>query len=78
MKPIKMPIEDILDLHTFQPKEIPNLFDDYFAACIEKTNLLCKSHSRQGKRHKERVWIINLNDSVLLVKLVPLVWLVNK
>ncbi len=31
-----MPIEDTLDLHTFQPKEIPNLFEDYFAACIEK------------------------------------------
>ena len=31
-----MPIEDILDLHTFQPRDIPDLFDDYFAACIEE------------------------------------------
>jgi DNA-nicking Smr family endonuclease len=35
MKPIKLPIEDVLDLHTFQPKDIPDLLDDYFAACIE-------------------------------------------
>ena len=32
----------------------------------------------QPLRHKEGVWVIKLNDSVLLVKFVPLVWLVNK
>ena len=35
MKPVKIPIEDILDLHTFHPKEIPELLEDYFTACIE-------------------------------------------
>ncbi len=35
MKPIKVPIEDILDLHTFNPKEIPDLLTSYFAACID-------------------------------------------
>ena len=35
MKPVKLPIEDILDLHTFNPKEIPDLLSDYFAACID-------------------------------------------
>lgn len=30
-----MPIEDILDLHTFQPKDIPDLLVDYFEACID-------------------------------------------
>ena len=29
-----MPIEDILDLHTFIPKEIPDLLVDYFEGCI--------------------------------------------
>lgn len=29
-----MPIEDILDLHTFKPKDIPDLLVDYFEACI--------------------------------------------
>ena len=35
MKPVKIPIEDILDLHTFNPKEIPGLLSDYFVACID-------------------------------------------
>ena len=35
MKPVKLPIEDNLDLHTFLPKEMPDLLDDYFSACIE-------------------------------------------
>jgi DNA-nicking Smr family endonuclease len=30
-----MPIEDILDLHTFLPKDIPDLLVDYFEACID-------------------------------------------
>ncbi|MDX9818049.1 MAG: Smr/MutS family protein, partial [Desulfococcus multivorans] len=30
-----MPIEDVLDLHTFQPKEVFNLLEDYFEACIQ-------------------------------------------
>ena len=34
MEPVKIPIEDVLDLHTFKPKEIPDLLDDYFSACI--------------------------------------------
>jgi DNA-nicking Smr family endonuclease len=29
-----MPIEDILDLHTFKPKDLPDLLVDYFEACI--------------------------------------------
>lgn len=36
MQPIQMPIEDTLDLHTFKPKDVPDLLTDYFAACIEK------------------------------------------
>ena len=35
MKPVKMPIEDILDLHTFKPQEVPDLLVDYFSACID-------------------------------------------
>jgi 16S rRNA (guanine527-N7)-methyltransferase len=32
-KPIRIPIEDVLDLHTFLPKEIPSLLDEYLNAC---------------------------------------------
>ena len=35
MKPIKLAIEDVLDLHTFRPKEIPDLLKDYFAECLK-------------------------------------------
>ncbi len=31
-----LPIEDILDLHTFNPKEIQYLIEDYIDACMEK------------------------------------------
>ncbi len=34
MEPVEIPIEDVLDLHTFRPKEIPDLLSDYFTACI--------------------------------------------
>lgn len=35
MKPVVLPIADILDLHTFNPRELSDLLDDYFRACIE-------------------------------------------
>lgn len=35
MDPVQMPIEDELDLHTFNPKEVPDLLEDYFAECIK-------------------------------------------
>jgi DNA-nicking Smr family endonuclease len=35
VQPVKIPIEDTLDLHTFKPKDIPDLFVDYFSACID-------------------------------------------
>lgn len=35
MKPVKVPIQDILDLHTFNPKDLPDLLVDYFEACID-------------------------------------------
>jgi len=36
MEPIKMPITDVLDLHTFRPQDVSNLLDDYMSACIEE------------------------------------------
>ncbi|MBW1697830.1 MAG: Smr/MutS family protein [Deltaproteobacteria bacterium] len=35
MEPIKIPITDVLDLHTFQPKEISSLLDDYLSECVK-------------------------------------------
>ena len=35
MEPINLPISDVLDLHTFQPTDVPDLLMDYFSACID-------------------------------------------
>ncbi len=34
MKPVKIPIEDVIDLHTFRPADIPDLIEDYIAECV--------------------------------------------
>jgi len=35
MKPVKLSINDVLDLHTFQPKEVPDLIYDYLSECMD-------------------------------------------
>ncbi len=35
MEPIVIEIKDVIDLHTFHPKDIPELLDDYIRACVE-------------------------------------------
>jgi DNA-nicking Smr family endonuclease len=35
-KPVHIPIEDFLDLHTFSPKEVTHLLQDYLEACRQK------------------------------------------
>ena len=34
MEPVRIPIEDVLDLHTFQPRDIPDLIEDYLEECV--------------------------------------------
>ena len=34
-EPLKLAIEDVLDLHAFHPKDIPNLLEDYFSECMK-------------------------------------------
>ena len=35
-EPIQLPIEGVLDLHTFQPRDVKDLVLEYLAACIER------------------------------------------
>ena len=34
MKPVAVPIEDFIDLHTFKPQDIPDLIENYIAECV--------------------------------------------
>jgi dsDNA-specific endonuclease/ATPase MutS2 len=36
MEPVELPIEDTIDLHTFQPREIPDLVKEYLYQVLEK------------------------------------------
>jgi DNA-nicking Smr family endonuclease len=32
---IQIPIEDTIDLHTFLPKEVPSLLEEYLSECVK-------------------------------------------
>ena len=34
-EPIELPIEDSIDLHTFLPKEVPSLLEEYLSECVK-------------------------------------------
>jgi DNA-nicking Smr family endonuclease len=34
MDPVRIPIEDVLDLHTFRPQDLEPLIEDYIEACV--------------------------------------------
>ena len=46
---IVLPIDGVLDLHTFSPRELPDLLDDYLAACLEKDLLDVRIIHGKGK-----------------------------
>ena len=34
-KAVRIPLEDTLDLHSFLPKEVPSLLEEYLAECVK-------------------------------------------
>jgi len=49
MEPVKIPIEDFIDLHTFRPEEISGLLSEYFSEC--QKNGLFTVRIIHGKGH---------------------------
>ena len=47
--PVSIPIDGVLDLHTFSPKDLPELMEDYIAACLEKDILDLRIIHGKGK-----------------------------
>lgn len=39
MNPVKIPVEDHIDLHTFRPEEVSDLLPEYFSEC-QKNGIL--------------------------------------
>lgn len=73
MEPIIMPIEDVIDLHTFRPKEVPDLLSDYFLACIQSDIFTVRVIHGKGKGIlKKRVHeVIKKNPMVKSFKCAP-------
>ena len=42
-EPIELPIDGVLDLHTFKPREVKDLIPDYLAECQERGILQAKA-----------------------------------
>jgi dsDNA-specific endonuclease/ATPase MutS2 len=49
MEPIQIPIEDVLDLHTFRPQDIADLLENYFDECIKAGILSVRVIHGKGK-----------------------------
>ena len=44
-----IPIDGVLDLHTFSPRELPGLLDDYLAACLDENIIDVRIIHGKGK-----------------------------
>jgi len=66
MEPVRLPIEDVLDLHTFRPQDIPDLLEDYLAECIKYGFYSVRIIHGKGKGvQKKRVQGILKNNSMV-------------
>jgi DNA-nicking Smr family endonuclease len=48
-EPVVLPIDGILDLHTFSPKDVPSLVDEYIRAAMENEIYEIKIIHGKGK-----------------------------
>ena len=52
---LEIPIEDWIDLHTFSPKEIPSLLEEYLLECQKKGFREVRIIHGKGKGVKRRI-----------------------
>jgi DNA-nicking Smr family endonuclease len=66
MEPIQIPIDGVLDLHTFSPKDVPDLLQDYIALCREKGILEIRIiHGKGQGIQKKRVHALLSRNSMV-------------
>ena len=73
MEPIQIPIEDVLDLHTFRPKDIADLLENYFDECIKAGIFSVRVIHGKGKGIQKRQVhrILQNNPAVINFKDAP-------
>ena len=54
MEPVKIPIEDILDLHAFSPRDIPDLLENYLTECLKRRIYSVRIIHGKGKGIQKR------------------------
>ena len=47
--PVVLPLEDVIDLHPFQPKDIPSVVEEYLQQCVEAGILQVRIIHGRGK-----------------------------
>jgi dsDNA-specific endonuclease/ATPase MutS2 len=66
MEPVRLPIEDVLDLHTFRPQDIPDLLEDYLIECLRSRIYSVRIIHGKGKGvQKNRVQGILKNNPMV-------------
>ncbi len=70
-EPIELPIDGILDLHLFSPKEVKELVPDYIEACMEKEIYSLRIIHGKGKGVLRRLvhGILDKNEVVISYRL---------
>ena len=64
MQPVKIDIDDVLDLHTFRPSDVPDLLEDYIIECVKAGIFSLRIIHGKGKGvQKKRVQKLLKNNS---------------
>jgi DNA-nicking Smr family endonuclease len=74
MKPVRIAIEDVIDLHTFRPQDLAPLIEDYIEECVrEKITSVRIIHGKGKGIQKQRVQaLLRRNPHVIAFRDAPL------